>query len=111
MTPTLLVSFFSCNKRTQRARKIGLHKHVANFRNLTVREKNPFRVGPLRKDGRARLDVLHAQFINRKSVGQLDCRLQYLTQRLRPKLIQRGHAGYVGRVEPSSREAKVRGVG
>ncbi len=75
MTTVGGVSLFGGGNRAHRARQIGLHKNVADFGHCAVRQKDAFRVGPLRKDRRARLNVLHPKFVNGKSVSELDCRL------------------------------------
>ena len=72
------VRLLCSNNRAQRAGKICLHKNVANLRHFTVWKKDAFGVSPLRKDRCARLNVLHAQFINGKTVGEFNCRLHDL---------------------------------
>ena len=49
--------------------------------------------GHCEKTGAARLDVLHAQFVDGKTVGEFDCGLDDFGQRLGAKLIERHDTG------------------
>ena len=74
------VALFRGGNRAHRARQIGLHKHVADFWHGAVRQEDAPGVRPLRKDRRPRLNVLHAKFVDGKSVSEFDCRLHDFSQ-------------------------------
>ena len=91
MSATPLRLSLGADECAHRACEIGLHEDVAGLWHLPVRQEDALRLGPLREDRRACLDVFDAQFVNRKTVGQLNRRLHHFAERHRAETIKRRH--------------------
>ena len=85
--------FLSGNDLAQRSGEICLHKDVTDFRHCTIGKEDAFGVSPFRENRRASFDLLHAQLIDRETIGEFNCRLHDFAQGFCTKLIERGDAG------------------
>src|SRR6185369_17940076 len=89
---TLGPALLSLDDLAQCSRQIRLHENVTGLRYFTTGQKNAFCIGPLRKDWRARLDVLDSQLVDWEAVGELNSRRHDFSQCPGAKLIEGGDA-------------------